>query len=337
MAVGNNTPYMGYQSAIGAAEETTYGTFVTSTGFIEFNTEAFKQEREEVKRESINSTRDFRRRLIGKETVAGSLEADLNVAADPIVKIIKQALGGTCTSASETGSYLHTLYPGDMESNADTTTSYTKGLSFAVRRGDTSVFNYSGCRVNTLTLKGESGTPVIMTLEVVGKTMSVGSSLPTVSYSDVLPVNFTGIEIQTGDSMGSLSTEYFSAFEFSLANNIDTDQRYLGSRTIDVAPPARREVKLKLTQRFDTTTAYDRFEQNTATSISLIMDSEQTITAGATTYSMQIDLPTCYFNSNQPEVGGPGVLTHELDVSSMYNASIGSSLQVKVRNATSSY
>jgi hypothetical protein len=338
MGVGNGVPFMGYESALGIGEETTFGTFVSSTAFIEFNTESLKQEREELKRESINGTRDFRKRLIGNETVSGSLEADLNIASDGLVYIIKQALGGTVSSATQTGSFLHTLYAGNMESNAATTTSYKKGLSIAVRRGSTNVFNYSGMRVNTLTIKGEVGSPVIMTAEFIGKTMTVGTALPTVSLSDVLPVNFVGVTIQTGASVGAVSTEYFNSFEFSLANNIE-GLRVLGDRTIVQAPPARRDAKLKLSQRFDTTTAYNRFLQNTATAITIFCDSLQTCgaAAGSTTYSMKITLPVCYFNSNQPNVGAANALVHELDVSAMYDASMGSSVQFQITNATASY
>jgi len=340
MAVGNEVPFMGYESAMGVAEEGTFGTFKTSTSFIEFNSESFKMTREEIKRESINTTRDYRKRLIGNESVAGSFEADLNVANDALVYVIKQAMGGTVSSATiTTGSYTHTLAPGNMEANAATTTAYTKGLSFAVRRGSTHVWNYSGMRVNTLTIKGEVNSPVIMTAELVGKTATLGSVIPTVSLSDILPINFTGVQIQTGATIGGVTTEYFTGFEFTLSNNVDGDQRALGSRTIVQAPPQKRDVKLKLTQRFDTSTAYSRFIENTATAISIYCNSEQTCgtVGGSTTYSMKIDLPTCYFNSNQPEVGGPGVITHELDVSAMYNASIGSSLQVQIINATASY
>ena len=340
MAIGNTVPYMGYESAMGVGEETTFGTLKTATAFLEFNSESLKMTREEIKRESINTTRDPRKRLIGNESVSGSVEFDLNVASDAIVYIVKQALGGTVSSATiTTGSYTHTLYPGNMESNAATTTSYVKGLSFSTRRGSSAVWYYQGMRVNTLTIKGEVNSPVIVTAEMVGKTATLGSALPTVSLSDVLPVNFTGVQIQVGGSLGALTTEYFKSFELSIANNIDSDQRTLGTRTVNTLPPARREVKLKLAQVFDTTTAYSRFNDNTATSISIYCNSEQTCgsVGGSTTYSMKIDLPTCYFNSNQPEVGGPGVINHELDVSAMYNASIGSSLAVTIINATASY
>jgi hypothetical protein len=343
MSVGNGVPFFGYDSAIAVAKETAYGTFVTASSFIEFLTESIKVAREEIKLESINNSRDYSKRMIGNESVEGSIEAHLNVASDGIVNIIKQAIGGTVSSAVVVGGveYLHTLYPGDMENNKATTTATDmKGLSFIVRRGTTagalSVFNYSGMRVNNLTIKGEVGQPIMITADMIGKGMSLSSTCPTVALSDVLPVNFTGITIKTGDSLSSVSTEYFKSFEFTLANNIDA-QRFLGSRQVGLLPPIKRDVTLKLAQNFDTMTSFNRFFSNTVTSISIIGDSQQTIGAGSTTYSFQIDLPNCYFNSNQPEVKGSGVLEYSLDVRAMRNASIGSTFQMFIRNGTANY
>jgi hypothetical protein len=37
MAIGNNVPMMGYQGVLAIAKETTFGTFVTGTTWVEFN------------------------------------------------------------------------------------------------------------------------------------------------------------------------------------------------------------------------------------------------------------------------------------------------------------
>lgn len=341
MAVGNAVPKLGWQSALGIAEETTWGTFVTSTAHIEFNSESFKHSREEVRLESINTTRDYKKRVIGNETVEGSFEADLDLGSDALMYVIKQAMGGTVgNSTISADEFVHTFNVGDMESNKGTSTaSDVKGLSFAVRKGDTDVWNAAGCRINTLTIKGEVGSPVMISAEIIGQLMSISSTIATVSLSDVTPAIFAGVVISTGATISAVSTEYFTSFEFVLTNNLDGDQRSLGSRNITVLPPLRRDVKLTLAQRFDTITAYNRFIQNTMTSIQILCNTTETIgaTAGNTTYSMTIKIPAGYFNSNMPEVGGVDTLTHELDVSAMYQADPGYVTQILVRNGTANY
>jgi hypothetical protein len=340
MAVGNNYPFIGLDSRIGIGEETTYGVMKTSTVIMEFLSESMKQNREENKLEIIRGQRDYIKRIIGVETVEGSLEAYLNVAEDALCYIMKQALGGTATRATVVlGSYDHTFNLGTMEGNKGTSTATdVKGLSIAVERGDSDkVFNYVGCRVNNLTIKGELGQPCVISADFIGKTMSSSATLPTLSYSNVLPINFTGVQVNTGDSIGNVAIEYFQSFEFSLNNNIDGEQRYFGSRTVSHAPPIRREMTLSLTQRYDTTTAYDRFLNNTMTAIQIVLDSGVTITAGGTTYAMYIDLPECYYNSNQPEVGDTGPLNVEFECAALYNTEQTYAARIRVRNATDNY
>jgi len=345
MGIGNGTPKLGYDSVIGIAQETAYGTFVTTTAsFIEFNTESMKHSREEIKLESVNNSRDYTKRIIGNETVEGSIEADLDVNADGLVYIMKQAMGGTVgISTISATEFVHTLNPGNMESNKGTSTaSDIKSLSIAVRKGDANTWNAAGCRINSLTIKGEVGAPVIMTAEIIGQSMSISSTIGgAVSYSDVTPMYFKGVTIKTSDTMtsASLTAECFTAFEFTINNNLDGDQRCLGSRNISVLPPGKREVMCKLTQRFDTTTAYERFIQNTATAIQIIIDSETTCgsTAGNTTYSCIINIPQAYWNSNMPEVGGNEVLIHEIEASGMYNSEYGYAALIQIRNDTANY
>ena len=344
MTIGDGAPYLGYDSAIGVAEETAYGTFKTSTAFIEFNTEAMKQEREEMKLASINTTRDYTKRLIMNETVSGSIEAPFNAAEDAMALIVKQAMGGTSTvNTIAAGAVEHTFLAGDMESNKGTSTATDiKGLSVAVRRGGAratnNTFNYAGCRVNTLTIKGEVGSPVLLTAELIGQTASMSATIPTVSFSNVLPLNFVGISITSGDSITNLSVEYFTSFEFVLTNNL-SDQRRLGSRSVSTLPPVMRDISLTLGQRFDTITAYERFKTNTLTAIKIVCDSATTITAGGTTYAMWIDLPECFLNSNEPEVGGPDPLTHELNFTAMFADYTATSYanNITIRNATANY
>jgi hypothetical protein len=345
MAIGDSARF-GYEASLGIAEETTFGTKVDSFAYVEFNSESLKLNREELKLESINTSRDYIKRMLGQDSVEGSIELFFNPAEDACVRLMKQAMGGTVSSSTLTaGAIAHTLNAGDMENNQSTSgAADVKSLSIQLSIGDTSTnsigWDYLGCRINSLSLKGEIGSPVVMTTEIIGKAASTTASTPTVSFSDIKPVNFTGITLQTGDSITNVSAETFIGFELTINNNLigDTNARGLGSRTVNVLPPSRREVMLKLTQRFDTLTSYNRAIQGTMTAIKIILDSEQTITAGGSTYSTAINLPACYFNSNQPEFSDFGILTHEVEVSAIKeNTTSSYSVQIQINNATNNY
>ena len=343
MAVGNSIPEQGWQSAICISKQETITTYVTSGTFIEFNSEALKEEQEEILLNSINTTRDHMKRLKGNGSVSGPIEMDLNANNDGCINLIKQAMGGTVTTAvnSTAVSFVHTINTGDMENNAGTNTSNDmKGLSVGVRKGQTNVWNVATCRVGTLSLAGEVGSPAVMTAELIGMSNTTGTTIgaAAVSFNNDLPVNFTGVTIETGDSITNVSEEYFTAFEFSINNNLDDGQRSLGGRYLSIAPPpGRREVKCTLTQRFDTMTSFNRFIQNTATAVKITLDSGFTMASSSVTSQVVIRIPQAYWNSNQPEVGDVGTLTHEVEISGIYDSSATYSVQIDVRNGTSSY
>lgn len=339
MSTGNATPYLGYDSYVAIAEETTFGTLVTGTTFIEFTSEGFKKEIEELRREELNTTRDFTRRMTGNITVSGSLEAPLNVASDGFIYLMKQAMGGTCSSATIVSSAIaHTLYVGNMEDNKGTSSAAAvKSLSVQVRRGSTSQWSYRGMRVNTMTIKGEVGGPVTASFEFMGQNGTTSSDSITASFTNINPLNFTGVTFKTGATISVIDTEYIKSFEFTLANNL-AEQRNLGLAYVHALPPLRRDVKLKLTQQFDTLTAYNRFIQNTKTAIQILMDTGVTIAAaGSSTYSMHINLPCCYFNNVTPNAGSVEALSQEIDVSAIKDTTTSYVCQIQVNNATDHY
>ncbi len=341
MAKGDNAR-LGYQSSVGLAEETTFGTKVDSFDYLEFISESFKVDRESRKLESINTGRSFIKRVQLNETVEGSLEAEFNPASDFAIKLMKQAFGGTVTSATQASSdILHTINVGDMESNAGTSTSSdVKSLTFQADKGGT-VYDYVGCRVNSFTLKAEVGGMVMMTAEVIGKSGSLSSSTPTAVFSDIIPADYLGVTFALGDSLGNVSAETVQSFEFSINNNLDGEQRGLGSRSRNIIPPVRREVSLKVTQRADTTTNYSQFLAETISAIKITMDTTQTITSstGSETYQCQLEFPRCYTKGPaQPEVGDAGVLSYDIEYEPISdNTTTAYDVRALVYNATANY
>jgi len=344
MSLGGATVRHGYKSWLGCAEEVAYGTRITATSYIEFYSESLKQNREPIILESANTSRDATRFLQGNEMVEGSLEMDLNVAEDFTVYTLKQVMGGTVSSATITaGAVAHTLYAGDMESNQSSAgAADTKGLSFSVQRDDTTTgqWHYSGCRMNGINIVGESGQPVKFTGEIIGKTATITAETHTVSFSNYRPLHFTGISITTGDSITNLSSTCIIGFEFSMANNLinDANARCLGDRTVKKLPASMREVNLKLTMRFDTTTAHDNFLAQTPIAVKILMDG-QSITAGGSNYSMFINTPTCYLtDSPDPEISEMGIITQDLNFRCLKsNTTTGYSVQMQINNATANY
>ena len=189
--------------------------------------------------EAISQSRDYSRAVMGNEVAGGSIECNLNPMVDSQAFLIKQAMGGYVTSTTiVAGSVNHAMYTGDMETNKATATSAdVKGLTLWVDKGGKR-WEFTGSRVNQLTIKGEVGGPVIMTTEIVSKQGTVSSDSLTCVIVDSPPVMFHGVTIKFADNVASVTAsgtaETFQAFEFSLNNNLvsDSGARALGSRQV---------------------------------------------------------------------------------------------------------
>ena len=99
MAIGAEAR-LGFDSAIGLAEETTYGTAVTTAAqFIKFTSESMKENVTEVLIPTINTQRSYIDRFLANVEVGGSIEFPFH----PIdgIKFLKHAMGGTITAATE--------------------------------------------------------------------------------------------------------------------------------------------------------------------------------------------------------------------------------------------
>lgn len=355
MAVGGGIPLFGYDSFLGIAQESTWGTFSDAMTYVEFNSESLKKMHEEILLESINGTRNYKKRFSGNISVSGSLDVDCNVASDAIVRCLWQAMGGSITCATVTANvYTHTLNWGNMESNKRNTGSASaadiKGLSMQIRKGGdgthtgTTTWNLRGMRINTATIKGEIGRPVVCTFDMVGKGCTITASTPTAVYSDIKPLFFDSVNVYFADSITNAAPteEIFQNFEVTINNNLvsDNSARELGTRMLSVLPPTRMDVSLKLTQRYDTITAYNRWIQNTMCAIIIKCISSTYITASTTagtTYSMIINLPACYLNDPMVEVGGADMISQELNFSCILETLTSYPIQIIVNNGTENY
>ena len=347
----------GWASLLGVREEATLGTFVTvaAGGYLPFNSHSMKLSREKMPVESLNGTRDFMMVVQGGEKVEGSIEFYANAADDTVIRLLKHALAGSVTSASVAGAgatcIQHTLYAGDGQNNGNTASaSNTPGLSIYAKYGETltAAVGYAGCRVNSFSIKGELGQPIVMTAELVGMTGSITTlTHPTATFSSQIPLMFNNVSVIKADNIGSITsgtTIKVQSFELTINNNIQSDDAAgaLGSRGPTVLPMGRREISLKLSARFDTTTTWDEYitAGDTISALRINIDSGVTAgaIAGATTYGMYFDLPFMKWVNPTPEVSGAEILTQELEAKVYASLTVTNyAIRAVVYNLTANY
>jgi hypothetical protein len=301
MSVGDGAR-CGYRSFVGIGRETTWGTKKTSTSFLEFLSESMEKKNDAELLKSLNTSRGATHHVLKNEVIGGAIETYMNLDSDAVVSCFLQAMGGTCTSVASGTAYHHTIAQGVM-------TSTTQGLTIQKRVGEVAadIFDYVGCRGGSWSIKADPGMPNTCKFDFVGKYGTTSSdSLTaadglTVVLTEVNPADWKGVTYKVGNyvSMTSVlasgTTEVITGLEINYDNGLVSDDsaRNIGSAQLGVLPPSENKITIKVSQRYDTSTAIVRGFGESATSIGITFSNGITIgaVAGATTYTMALTFP----------------------------------------------
>ena len=340
MAVGDQAK-TGVQSLIAYFPETTYGTFAattTSARMFQPMSIGIKVDFETLKFDTLSKLRGYTHQAQMNKNVGGTVETFLH--PEESLDLFINAMGGTYTFTSITAAGDHSISAGNFAST-DTLAS----LSVFVRKGDNHGFRYAGGVINSLKLSASIGEPVKMSCDFVFKDASMGTGdalAGVMSLSTIAPLVYADGTYRYDATEGSLTSsvaEAIQSFELEINNNLVVDEknRQLGSRVISGQPPAlRREINFKISQRFDTTTTFNRMVENTAGAAALFFTGS-TISAEYTR-SMNIILPNIRHKNTDPVVeGADGVLQSETEFDVIASGNAGTStsreIGITVRNA----
>ena len=305
MAVGGDSQ-QGINSYLAIFREATWGTnpatAATNSVAIPFLSCNFKTEIASEKLDTIGH-RGYIKRVTLDKTVSGTLESHLHPEESTLLMGV--AMGGGITSTSLTGAYTHSISVGNI---VDTSPTAVTGI---FKKGST-VFGYVGGRVNSMKITANAGEVAKVSFDMIFKDSTIGATdiATSLSYTSVLPFTFVNgvFRYQATEAAAATTTaeEIITGFELTLNNNLksDADARGLGSNLLRVLPPTRRSVELKVKQRFDTTTTYNRFLQATQGAVELKFTGAS-ITSEHN-YSLTIRLPKVFNQTGDTEVGGSG-------------------------------
>lgn len=327
MAVGDSGK-PGVQSAIAVRPESTYGTFAVTTSALNPyapTSIGIRTELATQKLEELTGSRGYARQVQLDKNVSGPIEGFFH--PEESLPFLINALGGRYTFSSLTSAGDHSVSTGNF-SASDTCVS----LSVWAQKGDAHSFRYAGGVINSFKLAAAVGEPLKMTAEFVFQDSSVSSGDTAVSlalsFSSANPftyVNGTFRHAAIEGSLTSTNAEPIQAFELEIQNNLMTDAqaRQLGSRLLSRRPPSgRQDVMLKVTQRFDTTTAFDRMVQNTSGAVSLYFSGDSI--SAEYNKELNIILPNVRFRNAEPVVEGANeVLTSEIEFDVLVSGNAG--------------
>lgn len=349
MSVGQGA-LVGNLSYLAIGREVTYGTYATSTAALNFLSAGLKTTKETKILEEIQTSRTNSNSISLGKTIEGEIECYFSPMLPACNYLLQNAFGGgPVTSATATGEtagglgFEHTI---DIANFAATYSS----LSINMRKGqatDGKVFEYSGIRVNELTLKAEIDDALMMSVGLIGKdstqtTNDVSGSLT--STNTQLPLSFVNGRFSVETAVASLTTTSYwhvQSMEFKISNNLNSDSssRRIGTDTLQVLPAGMASFELKASVRFDTTTAYDAMMSHTRLAGQFEFTGN-TMTGSIIPEGVRLTFPNLrIMDAGDPEIGGPGEqLTSEVTFAVLRDPTTsGYAVKALVKNLTSSY
>lgn len=348
MAVGQDDVISGL-SYIAVGQESTFKTYNTATAKLPFISSSFKTTKENKILEQVECERTYSQRISMMKKIEAEAEIYCYPESTALVYLIKNAFGGTISSATATGetagggAFTHTIDVGNFDqANTSICVNHRKGDSTEGK-----VFEYSGCRVNELSFTGEidEALKANVGLMVVDSTVTsndVSSALTTAAYN---PLSFVNGRLSVEASLSSLTSTSFwhiQNINVGLNNAIKNgpESGRIGSEVLDVLTPGMATFTFSATIRFDTTTAYDAMLNETEFAAEMEFQGG-TISGSAVRSGINMVMPRVVISdAGDPEVDGPdGVLTSEVVFHVMRDDSSASgyAMRTLVTNDVSSY
>src|SRR3990172_4330140 len=205
---------MGAAGFLGVAKETTWGTGVTATDYVELLSEGMALAIDRFDIKNIGAIYTEPDDMSGINRIAGDVSFPL--FPEVALPFISGVLGNPVVTTVLSG-FLHT------NTYKTPTADYASGqptmpLTFEVFRDVTSSFRYSGVVINTLQLEVAPNQEVRATAGVIGKgTSIIAKSAPTFVSSPVEPFAFDTCSL----SIGGAGTALVESFTLNLDNQLD--------------------------------------------------------------------------------------------------------------------
>ncbi|NOS67915.1 MAG: hypothetical protein HOO67_06180 [Candidatus Peribacteraceae bacterium] len=294
----------GHKSFIGIGAESTWGTAVARTKFLELvkGGDGIDLEEEAMLSNSIATIGhdEAKHYAQGKISVAGPLIFEFPEEGAEL--LLKNAFGSVATAVpgGGTNSREHTFTIADA---------LPTGLTVEIHKdapGGSPSFIYSGCKVNQLEFAIGLDDRLRCTAQIVGKDVAKGAksseTLPTrrpFHFADAV-CKWAGSQVEVSEA------------KITLNNNLDVERRFIGSRLIKepIRGGSKVAVTFSFTMEFDSITQFDDWRAATKRVLELTFTGE--IIEGAIPYKLQLLCNVSRLTKAHPLINDGGRVTYEI-------------------------
>jgi hypothetical protein len=300
--------------------------------------------------EQIERSRTYSKQLSLGKSVGGDIEHYFRPEETADTYLLQNAFGGTVTTStapSETvggGALQHVFSVGNMDQS-------WPSLCINMRKGPSSggkVFEYSGVRVNEMTVSAEIDEPLMISYNLIAfDSSSTSNDIESVlTYTASKCMSFVDGRFSVEGSFASLTSTSFwhvQSVEFKLNNNLKNgnESRRIGSDVLQVLPPGMQTYELSVNMRFDTLTAYNAMIAGTTEyGAELEFVDPTTISGSVANPTFLLEFQKLQVkDAGDPEISGPdGILTANVTFNVLRDESAsGYAVQGTVINQITSY
>jgi len=315
---------MAIKRYIGIGKETTYGSIIAPTRYIE-SIEQNNPDQGWIIPPSIGQ-RALRKKNLGPYRTSETLGA-FDVEPENIGELLLGAIGSVTTTNPYSGVYNHQFTP------ADTLPSFTMRIGSEIIERI-----LPGCLVNSLQLQASQEGNIKAIAEIFSGFVESNTSLQSAIFSPLQAFNFLSDPTANYLKLAGVNkqTQIYD-LSIKIDNKIPFRRGALDSRMFSTKRVGSREITGKLSLFFDDTTQYNAFIAGSEFSIEIICYGP--VFAAGQKYKLEIYVPKCIYTGAVPknEPMDEPIKISDASFKGFYNEVVGAEIVLNLTNGVSSY
>lgn len=308
----------GLAHSFGFSAETTYGTYVAPTKWVEVESTGIKKVKNTYQGGSMAAGRHVRlgsRRYVTSQAGAGPVK--LQVPSKGIGLLLQALMGGTVTPAQQaaTAAYLATFPLADPFGNKLTMQGGVPDLAGTVRP-----YTFLGCKVLAIEFTCGIDEPLMATVEVDCRKVSEVETLASPSYSSTNCFHFAQSAVKLGTYDSEAVVDGIRKMTVRIERKSRTDRFYHGNAGLKSEPIVNDYTMISGTVEadyLDKTVFADRFAGDTATALDWVFTGPNIESTYDETFRIRV--PQIFFNGDTPTVDGPDVVSGSFPFEGTYD------------------
>ena len=311
-------PAAGQFSAIGIAEEVTYGTAVAPARWYGYLSESLEKRKATLQADTLRAgNRNLRRgahRVFTTRDAGGDISMPFAVSGMGL--LLKHMLGSTPTTVQQaaTAAYLQTHALGNLQGKSLTVQKLVRDTTNSL----ITRYTYPGSKIAGWGISVDTGGFAQLRLTVDARDEESTTAAGTPSYSNADLLHFQQASLTVG---GSPVANALSA-EVNGTNNLKTDRYFLGNAGLKGEPidSGYPDVSGTFSAEFESADAlYTAFAADTA--VALVLTFQADVIASTYYEKLVLTIPQVRLEGETPKAGGPDVLVRSIPFTALYDGS----------------